>query len=152
MNYKIATFYSFCLFSLFFVIACGAQNDSLRTDTAFIQQLIDDPLTEQIKEIYQKQKDLILYNSLNMDALLDMLKNAPDNDPCKVTDYLPDIDYAVEYFDNMCSHIQLVAAVTKKYPEIQNLDSDARVKIFYTSEPVNLQDVMIILDTRIIID
>ncbi len=148
MNYKTVTFYSFCLLSLAFVIACGAQNDSISVDTAFIQQLIDDPLTDQIKTSHKKQKDLILYNNLNMDALGEILKATPANNPCKVTHDLAHIRHAEEYYANMCRQIQLNQAINSKYPRIKDLSIEARAKIFYSSEKATSEDVYKILEAR----
>ena len=146
MIYKTATFYSFCLFSLAFVIACGAQNDSLSTDEALAQQLIDDPLTQQIKTNHQQQTDLIMYNRLDMESLGEILNNTPGNDPCKVKDDISQIAHADEYFANMCRQIQLNLAINEKYPMIKDLDSDTRIKIFYSSEPLTTEEIFTIIE------
>jgi|GEM_PF-3050351 len=152
MNYRTVTFYSFCLFSLTFAIACGAQNDSSSADAAFIQQLIDDPLTKEIQANHKQSTDLIMYNNLNIEALGEVLKNTPGNDPCKVKGNTSQIAHAEEYFDNMCRHMQLNLAINKKHPMLKNLDSDTRVKLFYNSEQLTEQDVRVILDSRSKID
>lgn len=152
MNFKTTTISALCLFSLAFVIACGAQNDSLNTDEFLIKEIMNDPLTEQFNANNQKQTDLILYNSLDMPALRNVLINTPDSSSCNVTGDLSHIAHAREYFDNMCQHVQLMNAITKKYPEVKNLEPDVRLKLFYHTEPLTDEEVRNLYDSRKKID
>ena len=97
MNYKTAMISAFCLFSLAFVIACGAQNDSLNTDEILIEKLMNDPMTEQFNVNHNEQTNLIMFNDLDMEALGDILKITPGNDACNVTADVSHIPHAREY-------------------------------------------------------
>lgn len=152
MNYKTAMISAFCLFSLAFVIACGAQNDSLNTDEILIQKLMNDPLTEQFNVNHNEQTNLIMFNDLDMEALGDILKISPGNDACNVTADVSQITHAREYFDNMCQHIRLMTSIKEKYPDLENLDRDIRIMIFYHSEPITFEDVIKMSDARYKID
>ncbi|RLD20964.1 MAG: hypothetical protein DRI69_05125 [Bacteroidetes bacterium] len=152
MNYKTATISTFILFSLAFVIACGAQNDSLKTDEVLIENLLNDPLTKQIHDVQSMQKDLIMYNNLDMIALKDVIENTPNNDVCNITADISQIDRAAEYFDIMCDHISLIRQVREKYPQMKDLSPEILAQIFYPSEPVSNADVIRMIEFRDKID
>jgi len=152
MNYNTITISAFCAFSLVLVIACGAQSESLNSDKQLIQELMNDPLTHQINAVHLKQIDLTTYNDVDISAMGKVLKNTPNNDPCNINQDISAIKYAVEYFDNMCRHIQLVTAVKKKHPITKTLDITEWVQIFYQREPVSYEDIIRIFEARKTID
>jgi len=152
MKNKIAILSAICVCSLAFVIACGAQNDTISTNETLIRELINDPLTEEFKTINQRQTDLLLYNTVDMQAILQVLKDTPGNDACKIVTDLSQIAHAVEYFDLLCTQKLLKNALYAKYPDIGKLSTETRVQLFYSSEPVTMEDVLIMIDTRSKID
>jgi len=152
MNCKTTTISAFCLFSLAFIIACGAQNDSLSIDKAFIEELMSDPLTEQANVVHQKQTNLMLYNRLDMAALSEIVRITPENDVCKITADMSQIEHAIEYFDNMCKQINLMRLIQEKYPQVKDLETETYAKIFYHLEPVTTEDVLLIIESRNKID
>lgn len=152
MKHKTLIISALFTLSLALVIACGAQSDSLSTESELIQQLMDDPMTQQINDVYQKQLNLTLYSDVDVDAMGEILKNEPEYDPCNVLADISDLKFAAEYFDNMCKHAQLIIAIKSKYPNAVNLDDKTWAKIFYNRETLTDEDVKKMIDARYKID